>query len=498
MECMSVGSRSRPYWLEIYVWGIVGLGLVLFVLSIGRLASDWIGIGALTLLAGISELSSVELFNSSRNSRVSVSSIVALAGIMIYGPFAGILVHGFSGLITMVPNTFLTKLPRQGRESTLKRGFFNMGMFVVSTFAAGLTYLSLGGNFNRIISASNFVPLVGAALVDTLANVCILIGVLTLQTGKSPAEIWKQNFQWSVPISILGGIIGGGALAVAYDLAGLLGVVIFFLPVLSIGYSFRLYANNSRKFIDQLEQLNLKLTRSNQQLEATNQELMETLASVVDAYDKYTYGHSAYVSVWAGALARELELEPDKIKALEQAGLLHDIGKVGISDAIINKPGPLTEDEYAIVKKHPTIGAEIVGRMSGLQPLVPFILHHHERWDGKGYPSGLAGEAIPLEARILALADAVDTMCSNRPYRPARNPEYVLQEVQKSAGTQFDPKVVKAFERFIDREGPEFLKKSRISDDRSSKVGRIERLRFQSQLKNAFSPPAGQSPSVRS
>jgi hypothetical protein len=457
MESMSVKNRSNPDWMNIYIWGMACLGVILFIIAIGRLTSDWSGIGVLTLLAAISELSSVELFNSSRNSRVSVSSIVALASIMIYGPLAGMLVHGFSGLITMVPNTLLTKLPRDGRESMLKRGLFNMGMFVTSACAAGLTYFYLGGDINRVFSLSNILALIGAAFVDTICNVFLLIGVLRLQTGKSVWDIWINNFQWSVPISILGGIIGGGAIAVAYNIAGLMGVIIFFLPVLSIGYSFNLYTSNSRKFIDRLEQLNLELTESNRQLETTNQELMETLAGVVDAYDVYTFGHSTHVSELAGALARQLGLSPDRIKALQQAGLLHDIGKVGISDAIINKPGPLTDDEYKVVKAHPSIGSVIVGRMSGLRPLAPFILHHHERWDGKGYPNGLAGEEIPLEARILALADTIDTMRSDRPYRSARSPHAVVQEVQKCTGAQFDPKVVQALSNIIDRVGYEFL-----------------------------------------
>ena len=495
MEQMSRTTESiKRYWIDIYVLTIAGLGVILFIASIGRLSSDWLGIGLLTLLAGISELSSVELFKSSRNSRVSMSSIVAIAGIMVYGPYAGILVHGFSGLITMLPNTFLTDLPKKGRESMVKRGLFNMGMFVVSAFLAGQTYLHLGGQFNSVITFSNLLPLVGAAAIDTFANVGLLIGVLILQTGKPAGEIWKQNFQWSVPISILGGIVGGGALAIANELAGLWGEIIFFLPVLSIGYSFRVYATNSRDFINQLERLNLELKNTNERLENNNQELMETLGAVVDAYDVYTYGHSASVSDFALDIAHELGLSSSKVKLIEQAGLLHDIGKVGITDAIIQKPGPLTEAEFDVVKTHPSIGAEIVSRMSGLQPLAPIILHHHEHWDGKGYPDGLAGEEIPFESRILALADTLDTMCSDRPYRAARSPEYIIQEVRKCSGSQFDPQIVQAFDRIIERKGHAFFDTSRIKIKISDKKERINRIGLKSRRKSTFPSAISQSP----
>jgi putative nucleotidyltransferase with HDIG domain len=332
---------------------------------------------------------------------------------------------------------------------------------VIAAFLAGQTYLLLGGQFQAVISTTNIVPLIGAAGIDTLANIGILLGVLYLQTGKPVVEIWVQNFQWSVPISILGGVLGGGALAVANELAGIWGVLIFFLPVVSIGYSFRLYANRSRDFINQLEQLNLELKNSNEQLALNNQELLETLAAVVDAYDIYTAGHSTNVADLAVEIGTELGLDPANLKRIERAGYLHDIGKVGISDAIIQKPGPLTEAEYEVVKTHSGIGAEIVGRMSGLQPLVPTILHHHERWDGGGYPGSLAGEQIPLEARILALADTVDTMCSDRPYRSARSPEQVVQEVRRCSGSQFDPQIVLAFDQIIAREGYAFFENSR-------------------------------------
>lgn len=169
------------------------------------------------------------------------------------------------------------------------------------------------------------------------------------------------------------------------------------------------------------------------------------LASAVDAKDHYTYGHSRKVNTYAVALAEAVGLSPDEVSRISTAALLHDIGKIGISDRILNKKGKLTDEEWEAIKSHPRLGANIVGNVPGLVPCVSGILYNHERWDGTGYPEGLEGETIPLDARIMAIADAFAAMTSVRPYRDAFCEDKVIEQLKQNAGKQFDPRLVEVF-----------------------------------------------------
>jgi len=180
------------------------------------------------------------------------------------------------------------------------------------------------------------------------------------------------------------------------------------------------------------------------------------LAATVDARDHYTRSHSKKVNEYAVALAEALNLEPLEINRLSTCALLHDIGKIGISDEILNKPGKLTAEEWETIKNHPQLGATIVGRVRELAPCVPGILHHHEKYDGSGYPKGLKGEDIPLEARILAIADAFAAMTSERRYSETLSREQALEEVKQGAGTQFDPNLAEAFLRLMKISTPRY------------------------------------------
>ena len=173
--------------------------------------------------------------------------------------------------------------------------------------------------------------------------------------------------------------------------------------------------------------------------------IMYALAATVDAKDHYTYGHSRKVSDYSVAIAEALSLPQDRIEIIRAAGLLHDIGKVGIPDSILNKRGRLTEEEWEPVKAHPKLGADILRHVIDLANCLPAIMHHHEHCDGKGYPSGLKGDSIPIEARILAIADAYDAMTSPRPYREQLSPQQATNELRRRAGTQFDSELVDIF-----------------------------------------------------
>jgi putative nucleotidyltransferase with HDIG domain len=188
-----------------------------------------------------------------------------------------------------------------------------------------------------------------------------------------------------------------------------------------------------------------ELMESYRRLEESSLEAIESLNATVDAKDPYTAGHSARVQRIALAVAVELAIPADRLDAVRFGGLFHDIGKIGVPDRILTKAGALDEHEYALIKRHPADGADIVAKFSRLRAAVPLIRHHHERWDGEGYPDRLAGDEIPLEACVVGLADAWDAMTSDRPYRPALSVDQAATEVQRCRGTQFSPQVVDAF-----------------------------------------------------
>ena len=175
---------------------------------------------------------------------------------------------------------------------------------------------------------------------------------------------------------------------------------------------------------------------------------IRAIANSVEARDPYTKGHSHRVGQIARAIAEELGWSEEEMELIDWGGMLHDVGKIGIHDAILNKPGKLNDEEYEAIKSHPVIGAQIVKDISFLKPVIPYILEHHERYDGKGYPQGLAGENISIKGRVLAVADVFDAVTTDRTYHKALDPEVAFKEIiAQNALSQFDPKVVDAFER---------------------------------------------------
>ena len=219
-----------------------------------------------------------------------------------------------------------------------------------------------------------------------------------------------------------------------------LGVLWLTLAVLVRGASWRLRRQN-----DDLESRSRELLESTRQLEETLLETVATLNAAVEARDPYTAGHSQRVRRIALAVGRELGLSAKQLGALATAAVFHDIGKIGMPDAILTKPDTLSRAESTLMREHVTRGAEIVSRIASFQDSVPAVRHHHERWDGRGYPDGLAGNAIPLDAAIIGLADAWDAMVTDRPYRSALQLSQALDEIRAGRGRQFNPAVVDAF-----------------------------------------------------
>ncbi len=200
------------------------------------------------------------------------------------------------------------------------------------------------------------------------------------------------------------------------------------------------------------------------------------LAQAVELRDDYTGGHTKRVTRYALMIAEQLDLPEDQLELLKLGGPLHDIGKIGINDSILRKPGKLTADEYTEMQTHTTKGADILRTIAEMQPIIPIVRNHHERWDGKGYPDRLAGEAIPFLARIVAVADAFDAMTSSRPYhenQKGKSPEWAFAEVEKNAGSQFDPRCVAAFLSVRDQVLRTMSESIHCSDGRDQSGGMI-------------------------
>jgi putative two-component system response regulator len=201
--------------------------------------------------------------------------------------------------------------------------------------------------------------------------------------------------------------------------------------------------------------LESRVAEQAEQLENMFVEALLSLANAIEARDGYTRGHVERVTCYAVATGAQMQLSPEQLRVLWVGALLHDVGKIGVPDQILKKPGKLTPEEYEVMKRHPSIGAAIMERSSFLRPALMGVLHHQERWDGSGYPSGLAGEDISLEGRILSVADTYDAIVTTRPYRGMKSPTDAVAELRRCAGTQFDPEVVEAFVAALERGFPQ-------------------------------------------
>jgi putative nucleotidyltransferase with HDIG domain len=263
----------------------------------------------------------------------------------------------------------------------------------------------------------------------------------------------REKFEWLLPHYVTFGLLGL-ALAVAYDAIGVAGVLAFVAPPLMMRLSIKQYIDKTAANVEELKKSNRELSRANRdilrmadQLRETYDGTLEALVSALDARDRETKGHSLRVAKYMMEIAFHLGIEPgtDDWVNMQRGGLLHDIGKIGVSDTILHKPGPLTEEEWVDMRRHPQIGHDMIREIGFLSGAAVIVLAHHERFDGKGYPKGLAADEISLGARIFVLADTFDAMTSDRPYRAALTSEAARDEIIRCSGTQFDPRCVQAF-----------------------------------------------------
>lgn len=313
---------------------------------------------------------------------------------------------------------------------------FNVGLASAETAAAGWLFLTMNGGL-ELGRLTAFPAVLCAGTLYYIINTAAVASIMAATSDQKIVDVWKENFIWMVPGQFAGTCIA--ALTVHLVESRSLSLLLFATPLVALIYnSFAVHvtrADEKRQHVAHLADLYLSTIKT----------LAKTLALAVDAKDPHTHSHVLRVQRCALAIAARLGLEGDELEALNTGALLHDIGKIGIPDSILLKPGRLTESEFAMIREHPTMGAQILGPVEFPWPVLPVVKSHHEKWDGTGYPSGLAGEDIPLTARIVAVADVYDALTSNRAYRSAWTPEDALAEIVRTSGTHFDPAIVDAF-----------------------------------------------------
>lgn len=314
------------------------------------------------------------------------------------------------------------------------RTLYNLSNCVVSIGVMGWVANLLGGDFSKPINGSMALPVFGSALAYYVANGAG-VSIAIAWTQKKPfLEVFRTYCGGAWTGYLASASIGVGGLW-AYTFLNKEWGVLLFMPLGLLVYSF--YAVRSQKLRKDIEYMH--------EVGRLNDSIISSLAMAINAKDSTTSQHVNRVREYATGLGQKLNVTPDELQAVRIASLLHDIGKIGIPERILCKPGKLTSEEFAIMKTHVEIGAAILEQIQFPWPVVPIVMGHHERWDGLGYPKCLRGEEIPIGARIISLVDVYDALTSERPYRKAMSKEQAIQMLSSNSGTQFDPRVVETF-----------------------------------------------------
>ncbi len=408
---------SRTAWA--YIAAVVIAACVL--LARGPFAKvDLFEFGVLALLFLVCDSTPTPLMT--RSSAWSPSSSATLASVVLLGPVGAAIVGAVSALSV-----------RRGLHVTQR--LFNGGMYALSAYAAGWTFVSLHGHVG-VPGRSSFPavigPFAGAAAVHVIVNHGLVAGVLRLtSSGTGAGRKARPGLDLALMLSDLGYAAFGLLIAALWSVVGAFAAILVLIPLFVARWAIGQYAAQRQAY------------------EAT----MAALCKAVETKDFYTRGHSERVSRGSSMLAREIGMRADRIEAITYAGMLHDVGKLGVPTKVLQKTGSLSEEEYAAIQLHPMRGLEIVREIGFLDEALAGIMHHHERIDGRGYPLGLAGDEIPEFARVIAVADAFDSMTSTRSYRGARRIDEAVAELRKWSGTQFDPALVDAFVTALQRDG---------------------------------------------
>ena len=393
-------------------------------------------------LVGVGQSLALEVDDGS----ISVSAVGSIAGAALFGPRAALPLA-----------LTIAAVEWSARRSPFHYVMFNIGTLSLSSLAAaGVFTAGFHGDLGRLVYVLSGVA---AGATYYFVNMSLISLVVAVEGHERWLSVFKERFAWLATHYLVYGFIGG-VIWVGHDTAGLWALAVFALPLLLMRKTQEAYLRHTQRSAQKLRQAaetiqtqNVSLEHANKLLRERSTAAMESLSATVDARDAYTAGHSRRVQQLALAIGRELGLSQAELDLLGHAALFHDIGKLAIPDAILLKPASLTPEEWDLMQRHAEEGARIIDRLGFLNDAVPAIRHHHERFDGTGYPDRLHGEEIPLGARIIHVADALDSMLTTRIYRAARPAGEALDELRRAAGSQFCPRCVAALERILPLEG---------------------------------------------
>jgi putative nucleotidyltransferase with HDIG domain len=461
--------------------GLCLLGLALTDLVRHPPPPAWMALPALAVLTG-----SFTFKIPGTVVRLTVAEPIIFTATLLYGPAAGTVAAAIDAVAMSL---------RMGRHlRTAHRFAFNVALLSLAIWPASTAFFRLTGvdpHNPHYSSLDGFLgPLYLFAAGVFLSNSALLAIALAIERGVSAVQIWRQQFSWVATSYFASASVA--ALLVVYGPTIDVALVAVLAPLLVVSYLV------FRTTVGRLDDANRHLGEVNALYLST----IETLAMAIDAKDQVTHGHIRRVQRFAVGLARQLGVEEERqLRAIEAAALLHDMGKLAIPEFILNKPGRLTPGEFDVMKTHAAVGADILSAIKFPYPVVPIVRHHHENWDGTGYPDGLRGAAIPVGARILSVVDCYDALTSDRPYRPAMTDEQALAILIQRRGTMYDPLVVDTFvaehltlKAIVEREvtapititsRPEVVKSSQIS---SSQPTSQEELRASLNVLAAIAP----------
>lgn len=431
-----------------YLAIVSAAGLSLWLAAAFRLAFDYTLRDCLIVLALIPVTVITGMFQntlpmpsglkfSQEKMNFTLSDAIVLLTACLYGAAPAIFIAGIEGFAS-------------SRRSVrrLSSNIFSFGMLSLS---AGISTFSLNTvlkyGFGEPASGQQHnvpavtIALLAASIIHIIANTGLISGLFALRLNKPALPLWKENFLLAAPL-FLPTSAAASLMYLGLQYNALTMIAIGAPILISIHYGHRRYRDSVR------EQVNLIESAQQERIalmEKAHLETIEALAVTINAKDEVTHEHVLRVQIYAAGVARLLGCSEAEIEALKAGALLHDIGKIAVPDYILNKPGKLTAAEFEKMKTHTLIGAQILGRVAFPYPIVPVVRHHHERWDGRGYPDGLKGEEIPLTARILSVVDCFDAVREDRQYRKGMTREEAIEYLMSNSGSQYDPRVTGTF-----------------------------------------------------
>lgn len=405
---------------------IIGLGIlnVVAIIRHVELDKEFLPVLFFMIMAVLSESLSV---TTGENTAVSLGFAVSLAAVIQFDPLQASAIV-FTGSLLQFDNSE-GSIQHIFNTSFYKR-LFNSSAYMLGVLVTTYLYQLLTiYDWHFYFGTLPVLPIIFAVGIYFMTHMMLFIPLFSMLENKSMLECFKEQFWISRHLVALAPF--GILISFAYLTYGWFMVLLIFGPLMIARMSFVQYMDTKRMYF----------------------ETIETLSTALDAKDEYTNGHSKRVSEYAMGIAHVMKISKYQKELILNASLMHDIGKIGISDAIIKKEGKLSLGELYEIKRHPEIGEKIIGKIGFLKDVSQIIRHHHERYDGNGYPDALAGDEIPLESSILAVADAYDAMTSDRPYRKAMEVDLAIEIILNESNKQFHPQVVEAFKRYIEKNG---------------------------------------------